>query len=108
MFSGWYHLLSIPPSEGVTVPLQNFKMVLRKMAANSKFEKINTILQTIASIATTFGVIFIVWQVMIARHAYEAQGWQAISNQMKDINKTFVEHPDLYPYYLSKQTDKFR
>jgi len=73
------------------------------MTANSRFEKINTVLQTIASIATTFGVILILWQAVIARQAFEAQGWQAISSQIKDIDKIFIEYPDLYPYFYQRK-----
>lgn len=41
--------------------------------------------------------------VELQRRAVETQTWQMIIQQMNDISKLFIEHPDLYPYFNEKQ-----
>jgi len=70
---------------------------------STNIEKFDVILKRGALVATIFGFIVIAWQMIIARQAYEAQAWQVIIQQTGEINKIFIEHPDLYPYFYQKK-----
>lgn len=73
------------------------------MALKDKLESINVILKPLALLVEIIGFSLIVWQVFIARQAFEVQAWQMITQQMTEIDKIFVEHPDLYPYFYQKK-----
>lgn len=39
----------------------------------------------------------------LQKRSVEAQTWQMITQQMVQINRLFIEHPDLYPYFNDKK-----
>ena len=68
------------------------------------------ILEMLASFATVVLLSVITWQVFVANKTFhlqsrslDAQIWQSIGQQMEEINKLFIEHPDLYPYFYEKK-----
>ena len=69
-------------------------------------EKADVIFRILASVVTICGIIVIVWQARVAARALEvqsvaveAQVWQSIGQEMSDITKIFIEHPELYDYF---------
>lgn len=42
----------------------------------------------------------------LQKRSVEEQTWQMITQQMNDINKLFIEHPDIYPYFNQKKQVK--
>lgn len=71
-----------------------------------RLQNIDLIARILSSIVTIAGLSVIVWQAFVATRALEVQAkavevqaWQGISNEMTEINKQFIEHPELYPYF---------
>lgn len=79
----------------------------------AKLEKCKLIkltLEIFASLATIAGISLITWQVFVARQALDIQArsldvqtWQMITQKMDEIDKLFIEHSDLYPYFNQKK-----
>lgn len=87
----------------------------------TRYQKIHLRILSAALVISIITVLAIIYQVKnlaeqtrrntaaldLQKRAVEAQTWQLIIQQMTDVDKIFVEHPDLYPYFfLNKQVDK--
>lgn len=71
-----------------------------------RLNKINVVFQILASVVTIVGLSIIVWQAFVAAQALKVQAravgvqtWLGISQQMLDIDKQMIDHPELYPYF---------
>lgn len=78
-----------------------------------RLENIDLIARILSSFVTIAGLSVIVWQAFVATRALEVQAkalevqaWQGISNEMTEINKQFIEHPELYAYFEKKKPIK--
>lgn len=70
-----------------------------KMTYEQIINRIVLTLKPLTLLVEIAGIVLIVWQVFLATNAFQAQTWQGLSQEMNELTKIFVEHPELAPYF---------
>jgi hypothetical protein len=85
----------VMPREGVTQ--------LQRMTRYERLSIVITFLTFLATCGGIISLIYLIRQTTTMVNTLESTAFQAITEQLLEINKLFLDHPKLRPYFESKK-----
>jgi hypothetical protein len=75
------------------------KCYISKLFNRKPLEFIGTIFSVLNTVIAVVGIWFVVVQIGNLRDSLDSEAYNAVSTQLYDLDKVFVEKPNLRPYF---------